>query len=88
MFLYTSVSFLDMGRHLLSLHYLHVIIIVKALLKKPYLKTIFFLGAVKKARSVWIGTTDNDFCGRVYKWVNSCKNMDICFSCMILAAEK
>lgn len=41
MFLCTSVSFLDMVRHLLSLHYLQIII-VKALLKKKHiLKPVF-----------------------------------------------
>lgn len=42
MFLYTSVSFKDMVKHLQSLHYLCVIHIVKALLKKAYLKSELF----------------------------------------------
>lgn len=43
MLLYSFVSFKDMVKHLQSLHYLYVIHIVKALLKKnPYLKSELF----------------------------------------------
>lgn len=49
-FLYTSVSFLDMVRHLLCLHYLYVISIVKAILKKACLKSQFFPRGSKKGK--------------------------------------
>lgn len=48
MFLHSSVSILDMVKHLLSLHYLYVISMVRSLLKKHILKASFFLGEVKR----------------------------------------